>query len=192
MVPRAVLMKSSLVSINTARLVNAAHTKTTMNAARPMSYLSKKAHSNVKRPIHKNTTFKKSQARKETKPVNNYILLPLWPTDPPYSQDPKSSQDDGSKPLSDDGKKVGEDSRKDSEGIDKEKEDNVNSSDEQCRKIQLGSSAREVVVRREDEREELTEECGGVEVLVGYVVDIASHGEFLVGDRGENCVLRGV
>ncbi|GJT15220.1 putative ribonuclease H-like domain-containing protein [Tanacetum coccineum] len=60
MVPRAVLMKSGLVSINTARQVNVAHTKTTVNAARPMSYLSKKAHSTVKRPIHKNTTFKNS------------------------------------------------------------------------------------------------------------------------------------
>ncbi|GJR80279.1 hypothetical protein Tco_0151064 [Tanacetum coccineum] len=42
MVPRAILMKSGLVSVNTARQVNAAHTKTTVNAARPMSYLSKK------------------------------------------------------------------------------------------------------------------------------------------------------
>ncbi|GJT32591.1 hypothetical protein Tco_0923010 [Tanacetum coccineum] len=72
MVPRAVLMKSGLVSINTARQnisktavsvntarqVNTAHSKTTVNAARPMSYLSKTAHSTVKRPIHKNTTFK--------------------------------------------------------------------------------------------------------------------------------------
>ncbi|GJW20041.1 putative ribonuclease H-like domain-containing protein [Tanacetum coccineum] len=41
--------------------------------------------------------------------------------------DPKISQDDGSKPLSDDGKNVDEDSRKYSEGIDQEKEDNVNS-----------------------------------------------------------------
>ncbi|GJW58912.1 retrovirus-related pol polyprotein from transposon TNT 1-94 [Tanacetum coccineum] len=57
-VPRAVLMKSGLVSVNTARQVNTAHTKTTVNAARPMSYLSKTAHSTVKRPIHKNTTFK--------------------------------------------------------------------------------------------------------------------------------------
>ncbi|GJS22058.1 putative ribonuclease H-like domain-containing protein [Tanacetum coccineum] len=31
-----------------------------VNAARPMSYLSKTAHSTVKRPIHKNTTFKNS------------------------------------------------------------------------------------------------------------------------------------
>ncbi|GJW74341.1 ribonuclease H-like domain-containing protein [Tanacetum coccineum] len=62
------------------------------------------------------------QARKEIELVKMNILLPLWPADPPYSQDLKSSQDDGSKPLSDDGKKVNEDSRKDSEGIDQEKE----------------------------------------------------------------------
>ncbi|GJV22957.1 putative ribonuclease H-like domain-containing protein [Tanacetum coccineum] len=67
------------------------------------------------------------QARKETEPVKDYILLPLWTTDLPFSQDPKSSHDDGSKPSSDDGKKVDEDPRKDSESNDQEKEDNVNS-----------------------------------------------------------------
>ncbi|GJZ86853.1 hypothetical protein Tco_0658463 [Tanacetum coccineum] len=46
--------------------------------------------------------------------------------DPPFSQDPKSSHDDGSNPSSDDGKKVDEDLRKDSECNDQEKEDNVN------------------------------------------------------------------
>ncbi|GJT65166.1 ribonuclease H-like domain-containing protein [Tanacetum coccineum] len=66
------------------------------------------------------------QARKETKPVKDYILLPLWTADPPYSQDPKSSQDDESKPSSDNGKKVDKDPRKDSECNDQEKEDNVN------------------------------------------------------------------
>ncbi|GKA98559.1 ribonuclease H-like domain-containing protein [Tanacetum coccineum] len=60
LVPRAVLMKSGLVSVNTAKQVNTAHSKTIVNAARPMSYLSKTAHSTVKRPIHKNTTFKNS------------------------------------------------------------------------------------------------------------------------------------
>ncbi|GJZ22546.1 putative ribonuclease H-like domain-containing protein [Tanacetum coccineum] len=59
-VSRAVLMKSGLVLVNTTRQVNAAHTKTTVNAARPMSYLSKTAHSTVKRPIHNNTAFKNS------------------------------------------------------------------------------------------------------------------------------------
>ncbi|GKA24600.1 putative ribonuclease H-like domain-containing protein [Tanacetum coccineum] len=36
MVPRAVLMKSGLVSVNTARQVNTTHSKTTVNDARPM------------------------------------------------------------------------------------------------------------------------------------------------------------
>ncbi|GJS53408.1 putative ribonuclease H-like domain-containing protein [Tanacetum coccineum] len=67
------------------------------------------------------------QARKETEPVKDYILLPLWSVDLPYSQDPKSSHDDGSKPSSNDGKKVNEDPRIDSECNDQEKEDNVNS-----------------------------------------------------------------
>ncbi|GKB72296.1 hypothetical protein Tco_0933708 [Tanacetum coccineum] len=60
MVPRAVLLKSGLVSVNTARQVNTAHSKTIVNDARPMSYLYKIAHLTVKRPINKNTTFKSS------------------------------------------------------------------------------------------------------------------------------------
>ncbi|GKG27974.1 hypothetical protein Tco_0406301, partial [Tanacetum coccineum] len=50
-----------------------------------------------------------------------------WPADPPFSQDSKSSPDDGFKPSSDDGKKVDEDPRKDSEFHNQEKEDDVNS-----------------------------------------------------------------
>ncbi|GKA30220.1 putative ribonuclease H-like domain-containing protein [Tanacetum coccineum] len=60
LVPRAVLMKFGLVSVNTARQVNAAHSKTKVNDARPMSCLSKIAHLTVKRTIHKNTAFKNS------------------------------------------------------------------------------------------------------------------------------------
>ncbi|GJU31407.1 putative ribonuclease H-like domain-containing protein [Tanacetum coccineum] len=67
------------------------------------------------------------KARMETVPGKDYILLPLWTADPPFSQISKSSPDAGFKPSSDDGKKVDEDSRKDSESIDQEKEDNVNS-----------------------------------------------------------------
>ncbi|GJZ83878.1 hypothetical protein Tco_0649051 [Tanacetum coccineum] len=83
MVPRVVLMKSGLVSINTARQniskttalvnttrqVNTAHSKTTVNAARQMSYLSKIAHPTVKRPIHKNTTFKNSNINQRVNTV---------------------------------------------------------------------------------------------------------------------------
>nr|GEX03376.1 putative ribonuclease H-like domain-containing protein [Tanacetum cinerariifolium] len=66
------------------------------------------------------------QARKETEPVKDYILLPLWTADLPFSQDPKSSQDDGFKPSNDDGKKVDENPSKGNECYDQEKEDNVN------------------------------------------------------------------
>ncbi|GJY44608.1 ribonuclease H-like domain-containing protein [Tanacetum coccineum] len=75
MVPRAVLMKSGIVSINTARQVNAAHTKTIVNAARPMFILQdkniSKAHSTVKRPIHKNTTFKNSNFNQKVNTVKD-------------------------------------------------------------------------------------------------------------------------
>ncbi|GJZ17421.1 hypothetical protein Tco_0553544 [Tanacetum coccineum] len=57
-VPKAVLMKSGLVSVNTARQVNTAYTKTIVNGASPMLNLSKTAPSTVKRPINKNTSFK--------------------------------------------------------------------------------------------------------------------------------------
>ncbi|GJW85780.1 putative ribonuclease H-like domain-containing protein [Tanacetum coccineum] len=71
LVPRAVLMKSGLVSVNTARQVNAAHSKTTVNVARPMSYLSKTTHLTVKRPIHKNTTFKNSNINQRVNTVRD-------------------------------------------------------------------------------------------------------------------------
>nr|GEW08563.1 hypothetical protein [Tanacetum cinerariifolium] len=58
------------------------------------------------------------QARKEREPVKDYILLTLWTADLPFSQDPKSSQDDGFKPLSEDGKKVDEDPSKGNECYD--------------------------------------------------------------------------
>ncbi|GKC88417.1 putative ribonuclease H-like domain-containing protein [Tanacetum coccineum] len=47
MVPRAVLMKTGLKAVNTARPVTTAHPKTTVYSARPMSHFSK---STVKRP----------------------------------------------------------------------------------------------------------------------------------------------
>ncbi|GJY87837.1 ribonuclease H-like domain-containing protein [Tanacetum coccineum] len=71
MVPREVLMMSSLVSSNTARQVNAAYSKTTVNAARPMSYLSKKAHSTVMRTIYKNTIFKNSNFNQRVNTVKD-------------------------------------------------------------------------------------------------------------------------
>ncbi|GKA04650.1 hypothetical protein Tco_0683770 [Tanacetum coccineum] len=42
-------------------------------------------------------SYNAGQVRKETRPVKDYILLPLWTADPPFSQDLKSSHNDGSK-----------------------------------------------------------------------------------------------
>ncbi|GKB82450.1 hypothetical protein Tco_0949345, partial [Tanacetum coccineum] len=50
MVPKAILMKTGLRSLNTARLVNIAHPKTTVYSARPMSPFSKSAQSTINRP----------------------------------------------------------------------------------------------------------------------------------------------
>ncbi|GJZ75343.1 hypothetical protein Tco_0639808 [Tanacetum coccineum] len=60
MVSKVVLMKSGLVSLTTARPVNTAQPKTTVDSARPMTNVFKKAHSTIRRPIHNKTTFKNS------------------------------------------------------------------------------------------------------------------------------------
>ncbi|GJX85077.1 hypothetical protein Tco_0335851 [Tanacetum coccineum] len=62
-------ISDSLVSLTTARQVNTAHTITTVNGARPMSNLSKIAHSTVKRPINKNTAFKHSNSNQRINTV---------------------------------------------------------------------------------------------------------------------------
>nr|GEU88784.1 hypothetical protein [Tanacetum cinerariifolium] len=67
------------------------------------------------------------KARIETVPGKDYILLPLWTSNPLISQESKSSQDDGFQPSSDVGKKVDEKQRQEIECKDQEKEDNGNS-----------------------------------------------------------------
>nr|GEW41707.1 reverse transcriptase domain-containing protein [Tanacetum cinerariifolium] len=84
-VPRAVLMKSGLksvnvarqnfskaaVTVNTARPVNIAHLKTTMNAAKQRSYFLNYEHSIVKRPIQCKTTLKNSFINQMVNTVRN-------------------------------------------------------------------------------------------------------------------------
>ncbi|GJS42030.1 putative ribonuclease H-like domain-containing protein [Tanacetum coccineum] len=67
------------------------------------------------------------KARIEIAPGKDYILLPLWTTNPPFTQSSKSSPDAGFKPSGDNEKKVDEDPRKDTKDIDQEKDDNDNS-----------------------------------------------------------------
>ncbi|GJR76080.1 putative ribonuclease H-like domain-containing protein [Tanacetum coccineum] len=75
------------------------------------------------------------QAGKKKVPGKDYILLPLWAADPPFSSVPKSSPNDGFKPLGDDQERSSEDSRKEDRDlrakferlVDKEKEISTNS-----------------------------------------------------------------
>ncbi|GJZ58785.1 putative ribonuclease H-like domain-containing protein [Tanacetum coccineum] len=75
-----------------------------------------------------------SKASMETVSGKDYILLPLWTADPPFSQSSKSSPDAGFKPSGDDEKKVteepgkeGRDPSKEDERDDQEKDASVNS-----------------------------------------------------------------
>ncbi|GJT40269.1 ribonuclease H-like domain-containing protein [Tanacetum coccineum] len=69
MVPKAVLMKSGLVSLTTARPVNTAQPRTTVNSARPMTNIFNKAHSTVRRPINIKTETKNSNFNQMVNPV---------------------------------------------------------------------------------------------------------------------------
>ncbi|GJV38401.1 putative ribonuclease H-like domain-containing protein [Tanacetum coccineum] len=68
-VPKAALMRQGLVSLTTARPVNTAQLRTTVNSTRPMSNVFNKAHSTVKRPIHKKTTSKNSNFNQKVNTV---------------------------------------------------------------------------------------------------------------------------
>ncbi|GKB34828.1 hypothetical protein Tco_0879770 [Tanacetum coccineum] len=54
-IPQAVLTKSGLVSLNTAKLVSIAQSRKIMNDAMPTTYSYYKAYSSVKRPFNKKT-----------------------------------------------------------------------------------------------------------------------------------------
>ncbi|GJU62256.1 putative ribonuclease H-like domain-containing protein [Tanacetum coccineum] len=68
---KALLMRSGLVSLTTARPVNTAQPRTIVNSARPMTNVFNKTHSTVRRPINKNTTFKNSNFKQRVNTVNN-------------------------------------------------------------------------------------------------------------------------
>ncbi|GKE02892.1 hypothetical protein Tco_1390875 [Tanacetum coccineum] len=71
MVPKAVLMRSGLVSLTTARPVNTAQTRTTVNSARPMANVFNKAHSTVRRPINNKIATKNSNFNKRVNIVSD-------------------------------------------------------------------------------------------------------------------------
>ncbi|GKA31904.1 hypothetical protein Tco_0718271 [Tanacetum coccineum] len=71
MVPKAVLIRSDLVSLTTARPINTTQPRTTVNSERPMTNVFNKAHLTVRRPINKNTTFKNSNFNQRVNTVKD-------------------------------------------------------------------------------------------------------------------------
>ncbi|GKE82290.1 hypothetical protein Tco_1552290, partial [Tanacetum coccineum] len=63
--------KPSLVSLTTAKPVNTAQPRTTVNSARLMKTLSESVHSTVKWPIHKNIAFKNSNFNQRVNTVKD-------------------------------------------------------------------------------------------------------------------------
>ncbi|GJW87285.1 putative ribonuclease H-like domain-containing protein [Tanacetum coccineum] len=78
MAPRAVLMKTGLRPLNTARPVNTAYPKTIVYSARPMLRFSKSAQSTVKRPFYTRTTLtnKNLSQKVNTAKENFYTARP--------------------------------------------------------------------------------------------------------------------
>ncbi|GJR25253.1 putative ribonuclease H-like domain-containing protein [Tanacetum coccineum] len=78
MAPRAVLMKTGLRPLKTARPINIAHPKTIVYSARPMSHFSKSAQSTIKRPYQTKTalTIKNSTQKVNTAKGSFYTSRP--------------------------------------------------------------------------------------------------------------------
>ncbi|GJY48958.1 ribonuclease H-like domain-containing protein [Tanacetum coccineum] len=88
-VPRAVLMKSGLktlntarqnssraaVSVNTARPINTAYPRPTVNYARPASNVFNRAHSHVRRPFNKFTTNKNNNLNEKVNIVRGNVTI---------------------------------------------------------------------------------------------------------------------
>ncbi|GKC15608.1 ribonuclease H-like domain-containing protein [Tanacetum coccineum] len=71
MVPKAILMRSGLVSLTTARPANTVQPKTTVNSTRLMTDVFNKAHSIVRRPINNNATFKNSNFNQKVNTIKD-------------------------------------------------------------------------------------------------------------------------
>ncbi|GKB13518.1 hypothetical protein Tco_0847441 [Tanacetum coccineum] len=70
MVPKAVLMRSGLVSLTTDRPVNTAQPRSTVNSARPMTNVFNKAHSTIRRPINNKTASKNNNFNQRVNTVS--------------------------------------------------------------------------------------------------------------------------
>ncbi|GKF32777.1 hypothetical protein Tco_0102575, partial [Tanacetum coccineum] len=69
-VPKSVLMRSDLVSLTTAKPVNTAQPRTTVNSVRSMTNIFNKAHLTVRMPINNKTATKNSNFNKKVNTVS--------------------------------------------------------------------------------------------------------------------------
>ncbi|GKC51166.1 ribonuclease H-like domain-containing protein [Tanacetum coccineum] len=88
-VPKAVLMKSGIktlntagqnfskaaVSVNTARPINTAYPRPTVNSARTTSNVFNRAHSHVRRPFNKSTTNKNSNLNEKVNTIKGNVTI---------------------------------------------------------------------------------------------------------------------
>ncbi|GJW70776.1 putative ribonuclease H-like domain-containing protein [Tanacetum coccineum] len=75
MVPKVVLMRSGLVSLTTARSVNTAQPRTTVNSGRPMTNVFNKAHLIVRRPMNNKTTTKNSNFNQKVNTARPKVVV---------------------------------------------------------------------------------------------------------------------
>ncbi|GKA76920.1 putative ribonuclease H-like domain-containing protein [Tanacetum coccineum] len=79
MIPQAVLMRSGLKPLNTARSVNTSHPKGTVNGAILVSNVFNKAHSTVRRPINNRTTSKNNNFYHRVNTVKGSVVNVAMP-----------------------------------------------------------------------------------------------------------------
>ncbi|GJT19870.1 retrovirus-related pol polyprotein from transposon TNT 1-94 [Tanacetum coccineum] len=89
MVPKAVLMKSGLVSLTTVRPINTAQPRTTVNSARPMINVFNKAYSIVKRHINNKTAIKNSNFNQKVNTVKGKNVNTVRPKEVVNTTRPK-------------------------------------------------------------------------------------------------------
>ncbi|GJX31942.1 ribonuclease H-like domain-containing protein [Tanacetum coccineum] len=90
MVPKAVLMRSGLVSLTTARSVNTAQPRTTVNSARPMTNIFYKAHSTVRRPFNNKIATKNSNFNQKVNSARPKVVLNAVKTNQVNTARPKA------------------------------------------------------------------------------------------------------
>ncbi|GJQ98743.1 putative ribonuclease H-like domain-containing protein [Tanacetum coccineum] len=79
MVPRTVLARSGLISLNAVRLVNTVQPRTTMNNAGPMKNVINNAYSTARKPFNKITTPNNSNFNKRVNIVNDKNVIAARP-----------------------------------------------------------------------------------------------------------------